>query len=132
MEHTEIKYQGGKKFVALNRGHKVIIDLPEGSGGSDQGPTPPEVFIDSIGTCIGVYVAGYCKSVGLNTEGLTIKIGWEKQVKEKPYYIEKIDVKIDLPKADIGQRKKALLKVAHSCMIHQTIKTQPHIGIDLV
>ena len=131
MEHIEVRYQGGKKFVALNRGHEVIIDLPEGSGGSDHGPTPTEVFIDSIGSCIGVYVVGYCKSVGLNTEGLTIKIDWEKQIKEKPFYIKNIDVKIDLPNADVGLRKKALLNVAHSCLIHQTIKAQSEISINL-
>lgn len=131
MEHVEIKYQGGKGFLAQNRGHKLIIDLPKDFGGADQGPTPPELFIDALGSCVGVYVAGYCKSAGIDTEGLKIKIDWEKELKEKPHYIKKINVRIDLPNAEIGPRKEALLKVAYSCLIHQTIKNQPVIHIDL-
>lgn len=131
MEHAEIKYEGGKKFFAQNRGHKVTIDQPKDSGGADQGPAPAELFIDSIGSCIGVYVIGYCKAAGINTEDLTIKIDWEKELKEKPYHIKNINVKIELPNADVGARKAALLKIAESCLIHQTIKTSPNIRIDL-
>ncbi len=131
MAHTEIRYTGGKSFVAENRNHKVTIDLPKESGGRDKGPTPPEIFIDSLGSCIGVYVIGYCKTTGLNADGLIIKIDWEKEVTGKPYYIKKIDIKIDLPNALVGARKEALLKIASSCLIHQTIKTRPEINIAL-
>ncbi len=131
MGHTEVKYAGGKKFIAKNRKHTVTIDLPSDFGGSDKGPTPPELFIDAIGSCMGVYIITYCNTVGLNTEGLTIKIDWEKELKEKPAYLKKIDVKIDLPNAEVGVRKEALLKIAHSCLVHQTIKRNPEIHIDL-
>ena len=132
MGYTEIRYKGRSKFVAKNRGHEVIIDLPVDFGGEDKGPTPPEVFIDALGSCMGVYVIRYCKTVGIDTKDLRIKIEWEKEFKEKPYYIKKIDVKIDLPNADVGPRKEALLKVAGACLIHQTIKNQPPINISLV
>ena len=131
MEHTEIKYVGGKKFIAHNRGHELTIDTPIEFSGGDKGPTPSEIFIDSLGSCIGMYALGYCKSVGINTDGLKIKIEWEKELKTQPYYIKKIDVKIDLPNADIGPRKEALLKVARTCLVHQTIKAQPSIDISL-
>ena len=131
MERTEVKYQDGKRFVAENWGHKVTIDVPKELGGSDAGPTPPELFIDALGACIGVHVVGFCTSTGINTDGLKIKIDWEKQVKEKPFSIKSINVAIDLPNADVGPRKDALIKVAHSCLIHQTIKAQPKISINL-
>jgi len=131
VENAKIIYQGGKKFLAQNNAHNIIIDLPVGSGGEDSGPTPPEVFIDSLGSCIGVYVIGYCKTAGINTEGLTIDVTWEKETKNKPNFIKNIDVKIDLPNVDIGPRKAALLKVAESCLIHQTIKAHPPINISL-
>lgn len=131
MEQAEIKYGGGKKFFAQNRQHKVTIDQPEKFGGTEQGPTPTELFIDSIGACVGVYVISYCKATGINAEGLTINVDWEKELKEKPYHIKNIDVRINLPNADVGARKAALLKVAESCLIHQTIKKQTHINISL-
>lgn len=131
MESAEVRYSGGKNFKAHNRKHVITIDLPEDSGGKDKGPTPPELFIDSLAACIGVYVIGYCRKTGLDTEGLGIKVAWEKELAERPYRIKKIDVKISLPKADVGARKEALLKVAESCLIHETLKKRPEVGISL-
>ncbi len=128
---TTISYKGGKKFEAQNRNHSTRIDLPEVSGGSDSGPTSPELFISSVGACIGVYVAGYCNNVGINTEGLKIDVDWEKETSVRPYHVKNIKIGINLPNADVGSRKKALLKVAESCLIHQTIKAQPDISIEL-
>ncbi|MFH1478772.1 MAG: OsmC family protein [Candidatus Omnitrophota bacterium] len=132
MAQTKIKYVDGKKFIAENRTHRTIIDLPKESGGIDQGLTPQEAFISSLGSCVGVYVIGYCDKVGLNTQGLNIVVDWEKEAQAKPYYINKISIRIELPNADVGPRKPALLKIAESCLIHETIKNDPDISIELV
>ena len=130
MEKAEIKYIGGMKFEAKNRSHSVIIDQPQTSGGEDRGLTPPELFIDSLGSCIGVYVLGFCKNTGLNPDGMKIILDWEKGA-DKPARIQKISAKIELPNADPGPRRQALLKVAEACLIHETIKHQPEITIEL-
>jgi uncharacterized OsmC-like protein len=130
MEHTEIKYIDGKRFSAQNRTHTIIIDQPKEGGGDDQGPTPPEIFVDALGSCIGVYVLAFCKNTGLNPDGMKIILEWEK-ASDKPARIKSINVKIDLPNANVGARKAALLKVAESCLIHETIKHEPEITIDL-
>ena len=130
MEHTEIKYIDGKKFSARNRTHAVIIDQPKENGGGDEGPTPPELFVDSLGSCIGVYVLAFCRNTGLNPEGMKIILEWEK-ANDKPVRIKSINTRIELPSADVGARKAALLKVAESCLIHKTIKHQPGITIEL-
>jgi len=131
MEHTEVKYIDGKKFSAQNRTHTVIIDQPKDGGGQDQGPTPSELFVDSLGSCIGVYVLAFCKNTGLNPDGMRIILDWKK-ADDKPARIKSISAKIELPNADVGQRKAALLKVAEACLIHETIKHQPEISITLV
>jgi ribosomal protein S12 methylthiotransferase accessory factor len=130
VEKAEIKYIGGMKFEAKNRAHSVIIDQPHTSGGEDKGFTPPELFIDSLGSCIGVYVLGFCKNTGLNPDGMKITLDWEK-ASDKPSRIKNINVKIELPNADVGARKAALLKVAESCLIHETIRHQPEIKMEL-
>ena len=130
MEHTEVKYIDGKKFSAQNRAHTVIIDQPKDGGGQDQGPTPPELFVDSLGSCVGVYVLAFCKNTGLNPDGMRIILDWEKAA-DKPARIQKISAKIELPNADAGARSAALLKVAESCLIHETIRHQPEITIEL-
>lgn len=34
------------------RGHKVVIDQPQNTGGTNEGPTPLEFFLFSLGGCI--------------------------------------------------------------------------------
>ena len=131
MEYTEIKYIDGKKFSAHNRAHTIIIDQPKEAGGQDQGPTPPEVFIDALGSCIGMYVLAFCKNTGLGPNGMKIILEWEKS-NDKPSRIKSINAKIELPSANVGARKAALLKTAESCLIHETIKHQPEINITLI
>jgi len=131
VEKTEITYKGGIKFEAKNRFHIIIIDQPQTGGGQDAGPTPPELFIDSFGSCIGVYVLGFCRNTGLNPDGMKITLGWEKST-DKPSRIKSINANIELPNADVGARKAALLKVAESCLIHETIAHQPEINIALM
>lgn len=130
MERAEIKYINGKKFSARNRNQTIIIDQPKEGGGEDKGPTPPELFVDSLGSCIGVYVLAFCKNTGLNPDGMKINLDWEKS-SDKPSRIKSISAKIELPNADVGARERALLKVAESCMIHETIKHSPEISIEL-
>lgn len=40
---------GGIQFRAFCRNHEFIMDAPKESGGSDEGFTPGEAFIASIG-----------------------------------------------------------------------------------
>ncbi|KKR31818.1 MAG: hypothetical protein UT63_C0059G0001 [Candidatus Gottesmanbacteria bacterium GW2011_GWC2_39_8] len=127
MEMT-ISYKEGEKFIASCRGHEITIDQPLDNGGKDEGPTPPELFIASLGSCIGVYVLAYCKNAKINTEGMAINVKWEKA--KDPDRIGTIKVDIKLPE-DVGKRKAALLKVAEHCLVHNTITHLPIIEITL-
>ena len=45
----------GEQFVLNSdiRGHKVVVDQPKETGGTDTGPTPLELFFFSLAGCIG-------------------------------------------------------------------------------
>ncbi len=125
-----VAYAQEKQFVANCANHKLIIDFSKESGGQDQGPTPPEYFLTSLASCVGVYVLSYCRNTGLNPEGMELSIKAEKIA--KPWRLDNINVDIKLPNAQVGKRKEALLKVAQECLIHNTIVNKPKINITLV
>jgi uncharacterized OsmC-like protein len=58
--------------------HTVRIDVPPAMGGSDRGPTPPELFVASLGSCIAAFAAQYCQRVGLDTTDLEVAVHFEK------------------------------------------------------
>ena len=117
MDEVGVKYLGNKSFQAQSGEHTFIIE------------NPPEVFMASLGSCIGVYITRYCKTAKLNTDGLEIRLGWS--LSDDKSKIKSINVKIELPNAEVGKRRDALLQVAHHCLIHNTIQNPPEIKMSL-
>ena len=129
MNEVNVKYIGSMGFQVLASGHTFTIDLSKEKGGNDLGMNPPEVFMASLGSCIGVYIAKYCDAAKINSEGMDIFLDWS--LSDDKTKIQRINVRIELPNADVGRRKDALLKVAGHCLIHNTIQNPPDISMSL-
>ncbi|MBI4846623.1 MAG: OsmC family protein [Candidatus Omnitrophica bacterium] len=125
-----VDYSGSKRFLAHCGKHDLIVDLPVNQGGKDEGPTPPQYFLASLASCVGVYVLSFCNNYELNASGMQIKICADKLA--APARLENIKTEIVLPKANIGERKQELLAVARRCLVHNTIEAHPKIDIKLI
>ncbi|MCL6520483.1 MAG: OsmC family protein [Armatimonadetes bacterium] len=126
-----ISYEGGQKFIAESRGHRIVIDLPPDLGGTDSGMMPPELLAASLGSCVGVYVANYLNKSAISTEGLNIEVGYEKEDKPSAR-ITSLNVKVNLPAAVPEDRHQAIMVVAKQCLIHNTLHNPPEVKIELV
>ena len=60
MEVT-IEHLGAVQFEIRARHHVVACDQPLENGGFDEGMTPPEFMLASLGSCAGFYAAAYLK-----------------------------------------------------------------------
>lgn len=119
MAKIRTEYKGDWLFESTMGDHKLIIDVPGDWGGQNRGPTPPQVFIASLGSCVGALVVNYCNKAGLNTEGLSVDVSFDKV--PDPTRLENIDITVDLPNAEIKGREKAILRVAEHCPVHETV-----------
>ena len=125
---TTVVYSGGKRFEAIGRGHRVVSDQPLDNGGSDEGMTPPELFLASLGTCAAYYAAEYLNTRGLPAGGLKVHVSAEKG--GKPVRLASIRVNVSAPGADSDERhKKGLRRAVGRCLIHNTLIEVPHIDI---
>ena len=124
-----IEYAGDFRFLVRTRGHECALDLPRPKGGSDVGPTPPELFVGALGACIGVYLVDYCERAGLPTEGLSMEA--EYDTTERPSRISSIRLGVNLPEGIPEERCQALQKVAESCLVHNTLLCRPDVAISL-
>jgi len=120
-------HKGDMLFESQIGNHGVIIDVPDSMGGSDRGPTPPQIFIASLGSCIGAFVANYCNNVGIDTTDLSVDVSFEKV--EDPTRLTNVKVQVNVPNGDISGREKALLRVAGHCPVHETICTLEDVDI---
>ena len=98
-----VNYEQGWKFSVQCGRHTVHVDLPQESGGNDEAPNPPQYFLASLSSCVGVYVLSFCKNSGLNADGMQIKISAKKA--QHPSRLENINIEIALPNAQVGKRK---------------------------
>ncbi|QAT17040.1 hypothetical protein BU251_04465 [Candidatus Velamenicoccus archaeovorus] len=129
MNNLTVAYQGGIKFEAMAGKHNLTIDLPPEKGGTDAGMAPPDLFVASLGSCIGVYVVRYCQNAKIDAEGCVISLDWRLSDDKKS--IAAVEVKVRLPKADPGPRARAILEAARSCLIHNTLHGGLNVDITL-
>ena len=124
-------YKGDMLFESTLGEHKLIVDSPKDWGGKDRGPMPPQLFMASIGSCVGVLVTHFCVQHDLNTDGLNIDVDYD--VAQSPTRFENIVVNIELPNAHCNDdcTHKALRHVAEHCPVHETIVTLDEIQFNI-
>ena len=123
MEIT-VKHIGDVQFEASARGHRVVCDQPANNGGWDEGMTPPEFLLASLGTCAGYYAVQYLKARKLSTEGLAIQVHAEKAT--QPARLSQFRIEVTVPGLD-PQHEAGVLNAVHKCLIHNTLLNAPAI-----
>lgn len=119
-----VKYLDKVKFAATVRGHRIVCDQPAGNGGADEGPTPPEFLLVSLGTCAGFYAAQYLKNHGLSQEGLEVAVSAEKLA--APARLGKFVIDVHVPGL-ATEHEPGLLRSVNACLIKNTLAQAPAI-----
>ncbi len=126
----EILHLGGWRFTAKCRGHQVITDQPLEEDGKDTGMTPVELFVSSIGCCIGVYAKIFCDRHKISSEGMKIFLEWK--IAENPSRVGELEVRIHLKKGDINSDwEQALIRMIKHCTVHNTLLDPPKIEVSI-
>ena len=87
------------------------------------------MFIASLGTCIGVYVASFAERHELTAGGFEVHLTWEPA--ENPSRIGKIAAKVTMPKPVPESLREPLRRAAEQCLVHNTIKHSPEIKVEI-
>lgn len=123
-------YKGDMLFETEMGNHKIKIDVPPDMGGKDRGPTPPQLFIASLGSCVGAFVVNYCEKCGIDTEDLNIEVSFDKAA--DPTRLTNVKITVNIPKDDCCKKAKAIKRVAEFCPVHMTIQTLEDIELEIV
>jgi uncharacterized OsmC-like protein len=109
--------------------HNIVIDVPPSMGGSNRGPTPPEFFVASLGSCVAALVADYAQRAGIDARDLSVDVTYDKA--DDPTRLVDVGVQIHLPADGLAGREQAILRVAERCPVHQTICAMDDIRFSL-
>ena len=93
-------------------------------------PNPFDLFLASIGTCVGIYVARFCQGRGLPHDGIRIRERVEADAGTG--HVGRIAIAIELPPGFPGKYRAAVLRAAAQCKVKRHLEQPPEIEVETV
>jgi uncharacterized OsmC-like protein len=129
MQPIVVSWEGGTRFTADIRGHKVTVDQPEKSGGEDRAPMPVELLPASLGTCVALYVQRFLATRQLDATGLTVEV--TSVGAPNPNRIARFGIEVKIPGGVPEKYRDAVRRAAEGCTVHHTLTHAPEIVVDV-
>jgi putative redox protein len=129
-ETLRVRWREDDRFDIEVRDHVITVDQPVEVGGADVGPTPTELFVASLGSCVAFYARRYLRRHHIDAEGLEVRTTY--RMGTRPNRVEAVELEIQLPGQLPENRHAGLLAQAGHCTVHTTITHTPDIAITLV
>jgi len=117
-----------KKVSAHFRDFTVHTDQPVAGGGENTAPSPFELFLASIGTCAGFYVASFCQSRSIPTDNINIVQTVFRN--DTTHMAEKVTLDIILPPDFPEKYQSAVIKAADTCTVKKHLSRPPKIIVE--
>jgi ribosomal protein S12 methylthiotransferase accessory factor len=121
---------GGKRVDTQIGPHVIRTDQPASNGGEDTAPSPFNLFLAAIGTCAGIYVAGFCQKRGLPTDG--IRLVQRNAFDRETGTLTGVEIDVEVPAGFPEKYLDALVRVADQCAVKKAIQAQPPFRVRAV
>lgn len=126
---VNVTWDGGVRFTADIRGHKVHVDQPRQGGGEDSAPGPLELVPAALGTCVAYFVQQFLVTRGVDPTGLEVAVGVAGA--PNPHRIGRFDVRVRVPAGMPERYREAVVRAAETCTVHHTLTHTPEIAVIL-
>ncbi|MDX8034903.1 OsmC family protein [Lentzea sp. BCCO 10_0856] len=123
-QRLTVQHVRDDEFVIRLRAHELHTDQPD----SDRGPSPVELFVASLGTCVAHYSGTFLRRHHLPSDGLTVHAEYSMAA-DRPARVARIHVTVHVNATLTPQQKAALQAVANHCTVHNTLRQPPEIEI---
>ena len=124
MELTVVALGGDRHRIRV-RGHEIVVDQPRDGGGEDAGPTPTDLFVASLASCVAHYAR---RGLGRGGEGPTVRCSWTMS-EAAPWRVAMITIDVTLPTGTTDARRDAVRRAITHCTVHNSLHTPPTVTI---
>lgn len=129
-DRMDVRFVAGEAYEVTVRGHRVVVDQPVNAGGQDTAPTPTELFVASLATCVAFYAGRYLTRHGYSRDGLAVSAGYE-MASDRPARVSSVRLAVRVPADLPSERCAALRAVVSHCTVHNSLASPPPVTIDL-
>ena len=107
-------------------GHRLVIDEPTESGGSDEGPSPTRTLAAALAACTAITVEMYAERKGweLGTVEVEVEVDYEKAMPTS------FDVTLRIPEALDAAQQERLLVIAGKCPVHRALSAETEVAVN--
>jgi putative redox protein len=130
MEPLHVTHRGGDRFAIDVRGHEILVDQPISDGGTDEAPTPTELFVASLASCVAYYARRFLARHELPTDGLAVRATYA--IAPRPARVGELQIELTVPHGVPAERRDALLAVASHCTVHNTLLDAPDVRFTML
>ncbi len=108
----------------------IMTDQDKESGGDGTAASPFALFTSSIAACAGYYALKFCRTREIDPAGMTLKLCYEWDEKQKRY--PKMLIELKLPREFPDKYRKAILKAMDQCTVKRHILQPPEFEMSLI
>ena len=123
--------------ISVN-GHDIIADEPQELGGTNQGPTPYDLLLASLGSCTAITLRMYADRKNWPLENINISLNHTKMhaqdcenCETKNGQIDHITREIEFTGPLDNEQRSRLLEIADRCPVHRTLQNEIVIKTEL-
>ena len=114
----------GRRVVARYGDFEIATDQSVEAGGEGSAPEPFDLFLASVATCAGAYVAGFCRQRDIPTAGIRLVQTWQRDASRR---VERIDLEIELPAGFPQKYRDAVVRAAEQCSVKKLLADPPAV-----
>jgi putative redox protein len=116
---TARRENGTFKHDIAIRGHELLTDEPEETGGDDAGPSPQELLAASLASCTAITMEMYAKRKSWDIGDVEVAVNYEPAQRGSP---TKFQMQVRLPKELPEEQREKLMQIAAKCPVHRTLE----------
>jgi uncharacterized OsmC-like protein len=104
------------------------VDQPVEDGGSDAAPTPTELFVASLASCVAHYARRYLARHDLPIDGMSVAATFT--MAERPTRVGQVSLSVTVPDGVPEERRVSLSAAASHCTVHNSLEQPPEVSIE--
>jgi putative redox protein len=104
--------------VEIEGDHTLVIDEPEASGGTDEGPSPTRTLAAALAACVAITVEMYADRKGWEVGDVEVVVDMEYGEANRP---RAFTVTLRLPQGLSEEQVQRLKAIAGKCPIHRML-----------
>ena len=123
----KVTFPGGRRVNVSYGDFEIATDQSLKHGGDASAPEPFDLFLASLASCAGAYVAGFCGKRNISTDGLELVQRWDRDSKGR---LVKITIQIEVPDACPEKYHDALVRAANQCAVKRLFDDPPEVVVE--